>query len=161
MGPVDLTDETGATVISIEVLRARRVKSREECHHVGIRVDEELAEVTCRDCGAKLSPIRWLTRISEHWADTMRLRKSAALERARLELKRRVKCFHCGEFMTLMGSREDEKRRRATKEARMEEALERIAVLVPEAAARYAAGIARKVLAAPRGPAATPETKEG
>lgn len=67
-----------------------------KCRHLHIEVDNQLAEVTCRDCKERLNPIRvliWLAneddRLRNTWARTY-----AALEL--MQKKTRCKCQHCG-----------------------------------------------------------------
>jgi hypothetical protein len=149
-GPIDLTDEMGATVVSIEVLRRNRHRRHAEgaCKHKRTEVDEDLAELLCKDCGLRLNPIAWVASLAEDWSEVDRLWKGYRAERERLEERRRVKCHGCGTMLTLCSTREDEKRRKESRLGRYEDALQRIALLVPEAAGKYAAKVAREALAA-------------
>jgi hypothetical protein len=147
---VDVTDEKGATVISIEVARPDWMRRHSgECQHRRVYVDEDLSELECRDCKAKINPVRWVMKIHDQWRHVVAMYRGARAEQARLETKRRVKCPSCGGFQTLYANRDDEKRRASTREGRLEEALKRIAVLVPQAAAKYAPEIAAAALSMP------------
>lgn len=148
--PIDLTDESGAVVVSIEVLRKLRLDhgTAKQCQHARATVDEDLADLTCRDCGARLNPIAWVVGLARLWTHFRDLRDSSRRERDRLALMRRVKCRACGEMAPIYADNAIEKRRRETRAGRYEEALKRIAILVPEAAGKYAARIASEALAA-------------
>lgn len=146
---VDVPDDQGATVISIEVLREYRrgrVK-RAECDHMKITADRMAAEVVCRDCGVRINPVEWIVQIAKQWDHVRSMTRSAQLEQDRVYLRRRVRC-RCGETIFLMGRSEDEKRRKAEREGRYREALERISLLAPEVAASSAGKIAQEALAA-------------
>jgi DNA-directed RNA polymerase subunit RPC12/RpoP len=142
---VGAPDESGATVISIEVIRRRRYKAPDECVHRSVLVNEELAELECRSCHAKLNPISWVMKIHDTWAEIRRLYSTHHAELERLNQKRRVRCPHCNTFHDLRGRSEDEKRRQAERETVMFEALDRIRHL---SAARpgLAAEVAREAL---------------
>lgn len=148
--PADLTSETGALVFSIEVLRRSRWEKEQAkaCQHRRVSADLEVLDLTCRDCGARVNPVHWITEMADSWREVEESRAASRRERERLEQRRRVKCYHCGESVTLRASREDEKRWRETRTGRYETALETIAVLVPGAAAQHAANIAKVALAA-------------
>jgi len=68
------------------------------CKHMNLTVDDELATVSCDDCGEKLNPIALLLRMAtdesrwQHRADELR----DALKR--YDEKQRCKCQHCGKF---------------------------------------------------------------
>jgi hypothetical protein len=143
---IDIPDDAGATVISIEVLRERRAgQAKPACEHMRIHLDRMAAEVECRDCGVRVNPIEWIAEVAKRWEHVTRTTKTLRNERARLELRRRVVC-RCGETIHLLGRPEDEKRRAASREARLAKALEHISVLVPAAAAEHAARVAREAL---------------
>jgi len=153
---VDLTDESGAVVLSLEVARRLRhfAASRAKCDHKRTRIDPDEAEMACLDCGVRLNPTEWIIRLAEHWKHYRSLIDNAREEARRLETKRRVKC-DCGKMIALHGLSADERRVRETRERRLSDALEQIRLLVPASAATYAAEIARKALAA-RDPSPAP-----
>lgn len=82
------------------VVRPWEVGKREECRHLNCQyiISEELAEVECGRCGAKLNPM-WVLGQLAH-SDR---RMHEAAERYRDEIKRlnersRTKCQHCGQM---------------------------------------------------------------
>jgi hypothetical protein len=144
----DLPDEHGAVVISIET--ARRWRRREpECAHARVAVDPQYAELTCRDCQRKLNPIAWVASLAERWSAVQRMYRAAREEQARLELKRRAKCEHCGGFVRLTGNDADERRRQDSAAARYRSALETIAGIWGESLGDRAVRLAREALADP------------
>ncbi len=69
-----------------------------ECHHVHVEVNEELAELTCRDCKAKLNPIRYIASVAKQfvrWDHELERIKNA---RAQLEERKKCRCTKCGEM---------------------------------------------------------------
>lgn len=68
------------------------------CPHKRLEVDEKLAEVTCRDCKAKLNPIWALKSLcdAEHgmW-ERYRTMRAIAME---LEKRTKTKCECCGKM---------------------------------------------------------------
>lgn len=72
-----------------------------QCRHVNVAVHEDLAEVVCRDCDAKLNPIWVLTRMAKEetkWS-LRRLEFQAAKED--LAQRQRCKCQHCGKMTNI------------------------------------------------------------
>jgi hypothetical protein len=94
--PIDLADDDGGNVLSIEITEAWRRRYTKECQHNRIRLDRLLAEVECRDCGVKLNPVEWIAMASERWKSIQdlyaRQREAARI----LDIKERCKCDHCG-----------------------------------------------------------------
>ena len=100
---IDMDGE--ANVVALPVKAKRRTDApitvapkHGGCRHLHTVVDERLAEVTCRDCGEKLSPLWVLARLANEddrlrnaWAD-MRVQIASMKERTR------VKCRHCERF---------------------------------------------------------------
>jgi hypothetical protein len=123
---VGIPDENGATVISIRAVSRRRYKPQGECLHRHVLVDEELAELECETCHAKLNPISWMMRTNEEWKAIRRFYLAHHAERVRLEQKSRVRCPRCNKFHELESRSRDEKRRQAERETVMFEALDRI-----------------------------------
>lgn len=149
---VDITDEAGAVVISIETLRSARLVRPDKpgtCSHRRVLVDEVEAWLTCRDCSTKINPTSWVMLIANEWAHVRRTYLAARNESARLNLRKWVVC-RCGERIHLMSRPEDERARKESREFALEAALEHISILAPEVAGRLAGEIARKALAAGR-----------
>jgi hypothetical protein len=144
--PVELTDSDGAMVLSLEVYRRRYAS--EERKHRRVRADEELSDLLCLDCKARVSPIAYIVRVADSWRHTEANRRAAIHEQERAQLRSRVRCHKCGEMASIWTSTEIEKRRKATREARHEAALAQIGLLSPETAAKEAGKIARAALAA-------------
>jgi len=145
-GPVELTDTDGAMVLSLEVYRRRYAS--EECRHIRVQADGELSDLLCLDCKARVNPIAYIQRITDSWRHTEANRRAAIHEQERVQLRSYVCCDKCKTMVRIWTSTEIEKRRKATREARYEAALEQIAMLTPEAAAKSAGTIARAALAA-------------
>lgn len=69
-----------------------------ECSHLRYEVDEALSEVTCRDCGAKLTPmfvLLQLAKLENSWISDYK-RTVKAVEQ--LSKRQRTKCDHCGKM---------------------------------------------------------------
>lgn len=85
-----------AKVISLTEARNRYRPGA--CKHNNMTVDEDLNEVLCDDCGAKLNPVAVLLRFAteeSRWArEGERLRE---LHKA-LDARIRCKCQHCGQM---------------------------------------------------------------
>lgn len=95
--PVEIRDEAGAVVISIETVEAwRRRYAKDACPHVRIKLDRILATVECSDCHEKLNPVEWIAMAAEHWGSVQRTYEAQRTAAAELELKRKAKCQHCG-----------------------------------------------------------------
>lgn len=95
--PVDIRDESGAVVVSIEQVEEwRRRFSKDACKHHRIVLDEILATVECRDCHEKINPIAWIGDLARIWQEVERTYESAREASRQLDLKRRAKCQHCG-----------------------------------------------------------------
>lgn len=104
---IDLPDESGSNVISIEVLRRSRYERQlfSTCPHHETLIDTALAQVSCKLCGAQLNPIEWAAMMSEEWHRVTRLYNQLKEQKQRtdeaikeLEAKSKVKCQHCGKF---------------------------------------------------------------
>lgn len=85
-------------------LAVARFKSRGECPHARVYVDEELHGLECQDCGAVVHAVGWIHRYLVKLAHlqrvTLRHRAMANLVAQRT----RTKCVHCGQ-MTPLGGR--------------------------------------------------------
>lgn len=56
-----------------------------DCEHPTVDVDDKLAELTCRTCGHKVSPVWWLSRHAEQVARAEGWRKAVRENRADLD----------------------------------------------------------------------------
>jgi ribosomal protein S27E len=104
---IELPDEDGGNVISIEVLRRSRYERGlwQTCAHHDTLIDTALSKVKCKTCGAELNPIEWAAMMSEEWHRITRLYQRLKEQRQQteasiqeLEAKSKVKCQHCGRF---------------------------------------------------------------
>jgi hypothetical protein len=93
---IDLNEFDDAKVICFNEAKAKW--ESKSCRHRRIIVDEELAEVVCETCGAKLNPVAMLARFSKEETRWVRERNSLIELRKQLEEKQRCKCQHCGKF---------------------------------------------------------------
>jgi hypothetical protein len=145
---VNLVDEAGAAVVSIEVLRERRIlrDKKKTCPHNEVEADPSFADLTCKACERRINPIEWLVGLADKWAHVQRLYRRLREQAGRLEFRKRAKCRHCGKFTDLDFRDEDEKRRQREEVARYRAALDRIAIFV-EGPAGNAGRIAREALA--------------
>jgi transcription elongation factor Elf1 len=72
--------------------------SSARCKHKKISVDEELQEVMCKICGAKLNPIAILLKVAyEETNWSYRFQALKEIEE-KLDKKIRTKCRHCGKM---------------------------------------------------------------
>ncbi|MDH0342126.1 hypothetical protein [Chromobacterium haemolyticum] len=69
-----------------------------QCRHLNVRVNEDLAEVTCRDCEAKLNPIWVLSRMAKEETKWAFRRSEFIKTREALAQRSRCKCQHCGQM---------------------------------------------------------------
>jgi ribosomal protein S27E len=97
-----LPDENG-NVISLEVKRADYESRRlmKTCPHDKTLIDTALAELECRDCGAKLNPIEFLANLVGKWSRFQRLYEDYKAMKEYVESRSRVKCRHCGHFTNI------------------------------------------------------------
>lgn len=85
-----------ATVINLTEVRNRyRI---DKCQHNRVQVDAELAEVECKDCGAKLNAIAVLVRYATEESRLSQRIEAMKTEREKLEKRVRCKCQHCGQM---------------------------------------------------------------
>lgn len=85
-----------AKVISLTEARNRYRPGA--CRHTHMTVDDDLHEVVCDDCGARLNPVAVLVRFAteeSRWA-----REAEKLRELHRELDARIrcKCQHCGQM---------------------------------------------------------------
>lgn len=69
-----------------------------QCRHLNITVHEDLSEVVCRDCKAKLNPIWVLTRMAREETKWSLRRSEYIAARTELAKRQRCKCQHCGQM---------------------------------------------------------------
>ncbi len=104
---IDLPDDFGGNVISLEVAREsmhyRRLQKT--CAHMKISIDPALSSIRCRDCNADLNPVEWLAMLTEEWSRVNRLiltlseqKRQTDAKIQELEAKSKVKCQYCGRF---------------------------------------------------------------
>lgn len=93
-----LPEET--KVISLK--EARNKFRPGKCQHKHMTVDEELNEVECDDCGAKLNPVAVLLRFSQEESRWARQGEELRELHRKLDERIRCKCQHCGK-MTRIG----------------------------------------------------------
>ncbi len=90
---VDLSDNEGGNVISIEV--AREIYIEKRCKHRKVMVDGQLSFIKCRDCKQSINPIWWITRLAQEWHRVKQMMEDYRLSRKLYEEKTRTKCEHC------------------------------------------------------------------
>ena len=66
------------------------------CPHASVEIDDELAEVSCIGCGAKLDPMKLLSRLAHEESVLADRIETLRVEMAALERKSRTTCRHCG-----------------------------------------------------------------
>ena len=94
--PVEIEDESGATVISISETESwRRRLAGGPCKHRRVLADAMESELTCRDCKAKINPVVWLLDLRDQWADVQRLYVAQRRAAETLATRSRFKCEHC------------------------------------------------------------------
>lgn len=89
-------DDANTKVISLTEARNKYRPGR--CLHNHIEVDEELGTVLCTDCGEKLNPVAVLARFAKEETRWEQRREAAKAEQAKLDLRSRTKCQHCGQM---------------------------------------------------------------
>ncbi len=142
---VDVPGEDGGIVISITTRRGYRWRGA-ECQHAQVLIDPQFSELECQTCQRKLNPIEWLSWLAQNWSDVQQMYQAARQEQARLPIRRRVKCDHCGSMARVTASDADERRRQASETARYREALEAIAEMQGNAIGDRAQRAARAAL---------------
>lgn len=95
------TNPTPNKVLCLAEARTRY--QRGKCQHVHIIVDEELAEVECADCGAKLNPIAVLVRYAREESRLSQNIEGLNKARESLDKRLRTKCQHCGQMTRIKG----------------------------------------------------------
>jgi hypothetical protein len=100
--PIEFSDESGATVISLTLARERRglfsFPGDKICHHRHVTVDTSLAELKCDDCGERLNAVEWIANNIENWRYIRDMYEEQKRAAARYEAKRRTRCEHCSKL---------------------------------------------------------------
>lgn len=68
------------------------------CRHTRFVVDQQLEQVTCRDCGERLDPMFALVQLANKETEYHALHARYHDELQCLSARRRTKCQHCGEM---------------------------------------------------------------
>lgn len=68
------------------------------CRHTRFIVDEKLEQVTCRDCGERLSPMFALVQLANKETEYHALHERYHDELKRLSARQKTKCQHCGQM---------------------------------------------------------------
>lgn len=93
--------EPPAKVITLESVRRRF--SPNHCQHQNVIVDEDLGDVECAQCGAKLNPVMVLARFAREESRYLREGERLRDLHAELEKRCRCKCTHCGKMTPIRG----------------------------------------------------------
>lgn len=66
------------------------------CRHSAVEVDDELAEVSCVSCGAKLNPMAVLRKLAHEESVLPERIDQLSIETDALARKSKTVCVHCG-----------------------------------------------------------------
>ncbi|RIA19718.1 hypothetical protein DFO63_4094 [Stenotrophomonas sp. AG209] len=91
------------------------------CQHVHFLVDERASEVTCRDCGEKLSPIWALAQLAREDSSLIQRWSMLSAHVRLLEGRTKVKCNCCQKMVTIPSGASDWKIRDMADRIRREE----------------------------------------
>lgn len=95
MKPIStLPDST--QVICLNAARSKYMAGR--CQHKNLTVDEDLNDVLCDDCGAKLNPVAVLMRFANEESRWKREGEKLRELHKALDARVRCKCQHCGQM---------------------------------------------------------------
>lgn len=83
-------------VISLTAVRNKYRPGK--CQHKNMTVDEDLNEVTCDDCDAKLNPVAVLMRFATEESRWQREGERLRELHKELDARVRCKCQHCGQM---------------------------------------------------------------
>jgi hypothetical protein len=89
------------------------------CKHLNAIVDDQLAELTCSDCGVKLNPIAFLVSLAHKLTTWDWETKQIAKVRAEYAERKKCRCTKCGEWTEIrrVGEREVARIKSGTKAA--------------------------------------------
>lgn len=96
-------DDAPTNIISLSLARSKYLPGR--CAHKSVVVDEALAEVECRDCGAKLDPMHVLVKLATEESVLQQRIETLRQLNADLDAKTRTKCRHCGQMTPVRPTR--------------------------------------------------------
>ncbi len=82
----------------VSLKEARNKYRADKCQHKHMTVDEDLNEVECDDCGAKLNPVAVLTRFAREESRWQREGERLRELHKELDARVRCKCQHCGQM---------------------------------------------------------------
>ena len=92
----------------MNIVSFKEAKSRYDmtgCKHLNIIIDEQLSQIECADCGAKLNPIAYLTTLAReeksYKYQVVELGKALKKVKKELETRTRTKCQHCGKMTNI------------------------------------------------------------
>lgn len=85
----------------LRTLEMAPYKMLDECKHLHSVVDEELAQVTCKDCKVKLNPIWVLMRLAREESRFKERRESLQKTMDEWKLRSRTKCTNCGKMTSI------------------------------------------------------------
>lgn len=88
------------------------------CQHIKVLVDDEKAELECKDCHEKINPMWFLSRIAREESNWLHRYKELRAERKLWEARRRTRCRHCGKFNELTPALRSEVRAQVVKDER-------------------------------------------
>ena len=92
-----------------------------KCHHPHFEVDEKLAEVTCRACGEKMSPMWVLLQIAHNERMLSDRLLSLRTECRLLQGRIRTKCEHCKKMTRIHSNVTSAEAQRVAEQIRREE----------------------------------------
>lgn len=69
-----------------------------DCKHLRVELDPALAELTCRDCKAKLNPIHYIVQIAGQFTRWNYEHDRITAARAQLAERKQCRCTKCGEM---------------------------------------------------------------
>jgi ribosomal protein S27E len=84
-------------VIEIAIARSGKyLSAKDECRHARVVLDEELLDMVCRDCGARVNPIQWMIGRERVFHRHVEAYDRYIDAKAAYTKKTRCKCEHCG-----------------------------------------------------------------
>lgn len=78
--------------------RVLEVVHTHACRHTRFVVDQQLEQVTCRDCGERLNPMFALIQLANKETEYHALHARYHDELQRLGARQKTKCQHCGQM---------------------------------------------------------------
>jgi hypothetical protein len=101
---INLPDEEGNPVISLEIYRESRNARRrdDKCAHDSVEVDASLNVLSCKSCGKDLNPIEWILALADDWHHYAYLVKQYKELKEYYDKRKRAKCIHCGKMTPIL-----------------------------------------------------------